>query len=581
MPGLRARICAASLIVSLSATAALADASSGQYRGCDGYGAASSDGDGMTELATVLLIFSPPGYGNTARGTTSSGAAGIADCDAALADLPTKHWMRKVSLLRARAMHRLDGNDAAGALADLDLAAAAASNADDPLYTRSLGLGVTFVRAFALRKSGDTKGGETLVLKALEQRPFNRQSIVSAFIAVGPNAPAADIEKVQHTLARLLPTEIDKLFVGALADGKFQEAISLYPQLTPYREIGQVNISEGRLRERAMRDFAAAMLFKTSRAGGYAFALAAMGRNAEAQAVLSSAREELKHDSEVPPLDPSLSPSERARQTAYREEETASRQKAVAAAGKSLDIWSAFAGLRQAIDQGKAADVLKGLQSQTGRHGWPDIQLLDAILAKLPKSDKASIAAAQAMKASWGAITVTSQEAGLDTFFKALPEPETLNRVPRYEPGRQPLFGTSDRYAGMIANGYQQRGPDADGILTVSFRGENSTASMIEEMALLRAADLARQAGKKGIIIVDRHDTAFTISTESYGTVVRTDPDGYETDLDVLFVDPNVLPEKYRDHAWRVIDTDAAYNSLAPVYIRPKASKKPGADVGD
>lgn len=102
---------------------------------------------------------------------------------------------------------------------------------------------------------------------------------------------------------------------------------------------------------------------------------------------------------------------------------------------------------------------------------------------------------------------------------------------------------------------------------------------MIEEMALLRAADLARQSGKKGLIIVDRHDTAFTISTESYGTVVRTDPNGFETDLDVLFVDPNALPAKYQDQGWRVIDVDEAYNSLAPVYIRSKASRMPAPNA--
>ena len=559
------------------ADTAFADASSAQYHGCDGYGAASSGGDGMTELATVLLIFSPPGYGNTARSATSPGAAGVADCDAALADLPAKHWMRKVSLLRARAMHRLDSSDTTGALADLDLAVAAAKDASDPLYARSLGLGVTFVRSLALRKSGDQTNGKALALSALAQRPFNRQSIVSALVAIGPDAPTADIEKVQRILARLLPTEVDRLFVETLESGRFEEAITLYTQLTPYREIGQVNISAGQHRERDMRDFAAAELFRTSRAGGYAYALAATGKATDAQAALAAARTQLANDTQPPPpLDASLSPSEHAREAAYREEDAANRTKVAAAADKNLDVWDTFVGLRLTIDQGKAADVLRALQSQSGRKGWPEVQLLDAILAKLPKSDKTSIATAQSLKTEWGKTIAASREASLDTFFKTLPEPETIGRVPPYEQARQPLFGTSGTYSDMSFNGYQVRAPNAAGVMTVSFRGENSTASMIEEMALLRAADLAREADKKGLIIVDRHDTAFTISTESYGTVVRTDPNGFETDLDVLFVDPDALPDKYRDQRWRVIDADEAYNSLAPIYIRPTTSKKPG-----
>ncbi len=571
---------AASLIALASlpmfASTVFAEASSEQYRGCDGYGAASDDGDGMTELATVLLIFSPSGYGNTARGTSAAGAAGIADCDAALADLPAKHWMRKVSLLRGRAIHRLDAGDPNGAIADLDLAVAAAKNADDPLYARSLGLSVTLVRAFALRKAGDAPGGEKLALGAVASRPFNRQSIVSALIAMGPDAPAADVEKVERILARLLPTEIDRLFIEALRSGRFQDAIALYPQLTPYREIGRVNITDGQQRERAMRDYGSAVVFRTSRAGAYAFALAAVGKDQEAQAALAAARTQLTADTQPPPpLDASLSRTEHARREAYRGEDAANRVKVAASAAKNLDLWAALVGVYQAIEQGKAADVLKSLQTQTGQKGWAELQLLNAILAKLPKSDKASIATAQALKAEWGKSVAAQREVNLEAFFKVLPEPETADRVPPYEPAKQPLFADSGTYSDMTFNGYQQRGPHADGVLTVSVRGEHSTASMIEDMALLRAADLARQAGKKGLIVVDRHDTKFTISTEYYGTVTRTDPNGFETDLDVLFVDPAALPDKYRDQAWRVIDVDEAYNSLAPVYIKTRAPAKP------
>jgi hypothetical protein len=570
---------AAAFFLSASGSA-YADASSAQYRGCDGYGAASNDGDGMTELATVLLIFSPPGYGNTARNTTSPGAAGIADCDAALADLPVKHWMRKVSLLRARAMHRLDNNDTTGALADLDLAVAAAKYADDPLYARSLGLGVTYVRAFALQKSGDVVGAKTLALNALAQRPFNRQSVVSALMSMGVNAPSSDIEKVEHILARLAPREIDQVFVRKLQNGQFQEAMALYPQLVPYREIGQVNISEGQHRERDMREFGASQLFRASRAGAYAYALINLGRVQEAQSVLTTVRAQLVKDTQPPPaLDSSLSPSEHARQMAYREEDVANRIKVASGGNKLLDIWGGFVDLRLMIDQGKMTDALKVLQSKKGT--WEELQLLDIVLVKLPKSDKASIATAEALKLAWTKAVKAAREPSMDTVFKSLPEPESVGRIPPYEPAKQPLFRDSGEYADMQFNGYQMQNSATPDVVTVSFRGERSTASLIEDMALLRAADLARQAGKKGLIIVDRHDTAFTVSTEYYGRVVRTDPNGFETDLDVLFVDPNALPEKYRDQAWRVIDTDEAYAALAPVYIRSKATTKPGPDAAN
>lgn len=86
-------------------------------------------------------------------------------------------------------------------------------------------------------------------------------------------------------------------------------------------------------------------------------------------------------------------------------------------------------------------------------------------------------------------------------------------------------------------------------------------------------AGMCGQAGKKGLIVVSRKDTSFHIDTTYYGNTVRSDPDGYQTELDVVFVDPAALPPQYADAGWRVIDADAVYAALAPVYLKPTASR--------
>jgi len=93
---------------------------------------------------------------------------------------------------------------------------------------------------------------------------------------------------------------------------------------------------------------------------------------------------------------------------------------------------------------------------------------------------------------------------------------------------------------------------------------------MVEEVALLHAAEEARKAGKKGFIIVGRDDVQITVSLTSYGTTLRTDPGGFETELRVLFVDPAALPETYKDAPWRVLDADTIYTALAPIYIKKR-----------
>ena len=127
--------------------------------------------------------------------------------------------------------------------------------------------------------------------------------------------------------------------------------------------------------------------------------------------------------------------------------------------------------------------------------------------------------------------------------------------------------------ADLDTEGYRVSTPDDQGVTSISFRGDRSSGSIVEEMALLCAADTARQAGKKGLIVVGRKDTSFHIDTTYYGNTVRSDPDGYQTELDVVFVDPAALPPQYADAGWRVIDADAVYTALAPIYVKPAASR--------
>ena len=89
---------------------------------------------------------------------------------------------------------------------------------------------------------------------------------------------------------------------------------------------------------------------------------------------------------------------------------------------------------------------------------------------------------------------------------------------------------------------------------------------MAEELALLRAADLARTAGKTGLIVVGRRDIHHTLTTYMYGQALRTDYSGTETQLDVVFVDTNSLPPFYMNAPWRVIDAADVIATLSPIY---------------
>lgn len=547
---------------------ALADASSAEYRGCDGYGAASGEGDGMTSYASFLLIFNPPGYGNTDTSKTSPGRIGVERCDAALSDLPERHWMRKVSLLRSRALHRLENYDAPGAMADLDLAQAAVKDASDPFYARSLGLSVTLVRALALRISGAQDEAETLALQAVAARPYNRQVLLSAMTAMGPGAKAEHVRTIRQAIARLVPDQSALLFFEAFEAGDFAEAIKLYPQLIPPTEIGDINLSVAEAAGRAWRDFETARNFWAWHDGAYAYALATSGQGANARAALVEARNRLARDTApLPPMS-----AEDARDTEKAALDKGNRDirlHAAAEGGQTLDEWTRMVEWRLMLAEGKAVEVAAALRTQKMAHSWAAADLMDALMAQIPEKQRPtvspSITIKERLKREW------ASKAKLEPadMFERLPAPETARRIPPYEEAVTSFLG-SDR----DTEGFRTAGPDERGVITISYRGLRTVPSTVEEMALLAAADFVRKQGKTGMIILRRGDVRFTEYTTQYGVPLRSDPKGFQTEFALVAVDLAALPAQYADARWRVIDADQVYASLAPLYIPPPKSRR-------
>lgn len=550
-----------------------ADASSAQYRGCDGYGAASSEGDGMTTRASFLFIFNPPGYGNTDTSQTRAEQAGVEDCDAALSDLPEQHWMRKVSLLRARALHHLEALDSVSAIGDLDLAAAAVKDPADPYFSRSLGLGVDLVRALALRIAGDQTKAEALALQAVAARPYNKQVGLCALIAVGPHATPAALETIRHAIGRLVSVEVTNEFVDASESGDFAQVIALHPQLaTPDEPLESLNMSGSEFAEYNWRNFENARKFWAWSDGVYAYALAAAGKADEARAAIEAGRARLASDTAPPPA---LSPADAKdnEKVSLHNGDVEIRERSVVEGKKTLDTWAGMVDLRIMVLQGKVKDAMVAMRSQTLVRSWASIDLVQAIAAALPPKDRPAILPGQNLKDELEQARIKRLTSHAHDLFQHLPPAETKSRIPSYEEAVVPFFAMSGSKMERDAEGYRIAGPDDQGVMTVSFRGVWAGEATVEELALLAAVDAARKAGKKGVVVLKNQDVRYTLGTTYYGTPVRTDPEGYQTELHVVFVDPAALPQQYVGAGWRVIDADQAYASLAPIYVKSLSKK--------
>ena len=476
--------------------------------------------------------------------------------------------MRKVSLLRARAIHHLEVGSPQDALTDLD--AADAAGKPDPYYLHSLGWSLDVVRAYAWRRAGDQAKASALALAALERDPYNRLTTHSAFEAIGPKASDQDIRSAQFAISRLTPVYIDVLFHRALETGHYDEVLKLHAQLTPPEEIGQMNVSSFDQAGRDWRNFRTARLFWASRDGSYAYALAASGRSDEAIAAIADARTRLKNDTQPP--QPLSTEQEKDRDAvAIYNGDVDIRVRSAADGAKYIDQWETLVNLRLAASQGKAESIVAAVKSRSLPRDWASVDIIEALRNKLPAAQRKTLPSTEAMQKELLASRDDLKDITPANLLKGLPETVTSRRVPSYSQGGAPWFGHSQ--TAVVGNGYRVIAPGADGIVTVNFRGDGKEpAAVIEEMALLCAADQARQNGKKGIVVVGRQDVEFSLTTTYYATPINTQPNGYETTLKVVFVDPAMLPDRFKDAPWRVFDADAVYAALAPLYIRSKTA---------
>jgi hypothetical protein len=546
------RIAAAAATMFLSgAGAALADPSpNSPFTLCDGYGPPNRSGDGMTRYA-LALGFWDNGGGNTTRDDVPLGAEGIAACRTALADrgLIPRHWMRRVNLLRALAIHQLATGANRDALATLDQAQALVPADADHLYRRSLGMGLDLTRALALRLNGDLPAAQALATRAVEGRVYSRQGLAAAaMVLYRPVVERGSGEEtILRNLSRLYPNAINALFLGYFQAGRFEEAAALCwpPRGADFRGANPLS----------------------DQAGECAYALAATHRAAEARAMLQYVRMPQGPSGNQNKLDPPARvepnvPPPTVPAPPVAAPPTAGR---VPSQGAYRQAWTDMVEDRIHLDAGEVDWVV------TRRHApfLPNratVDIIEAILAHPTPESRAIETRLRDMRQRVLDIAEPSVVDMLPEFFEALPDAETRERIPVFRESRRPWLAMEGSIADAQSDGWRAR-ETAGGGVEIEFRALAGSTSVVEEMALLRAAQMAIAAGHHGLIISDRRDNARTLSTTTaYGGVLRTDPMGYESHLEVIFCDPNHLPEGYANAGWRVIDADAVVAALSPLY---------------
>jgi hypothetical protein len=523
------------------------------FSSCDGYGAPSSSGDGLTKAANTFFIFVPgPENGNMRAGKTHFGESGVLACDRALADqsLLPRYWIRKVNLLRARAIHRISSSDFTGALLDLDAANIAADGKSDFFYERSLGLSIKFFRALAFLLSGNSEKAVNLANEVAAARPYNREvTLKTALLKLHATNNWEQYRKDLHQGSRIHPTFLLPLIYAEWNEAQFNEVASLVSQTKLFPptsdSIYYVDFND--------RDKAELINAEIELNLINAFALAATGRRAEATQRIAKVRVDIAEKTREPDKRSDGRPAKKddfSRHLIFKN-----------TLNKSILLLTETERLIALLDIAQKGDD-KLLLKEIENSPLPSDSPGDEILSVLSKNNPP-------LKPEIDRIIATRQKARFSAqkmdrlwpndVYSAFPEAETRSRLPRYKSATS-IIGEA------IANGYSVKKIEGSDLWRIRFGGLSASAAIVEEMALLRAADLAKAAGKSGIIIISTHTYARTMTTYTYG-MGREDPNGYSAEIIAAFVDPEKLPGDLRTSKERVLSVEKIYTDLAPIYL--------------
>ncbi len=204
---------------------------------CDGYPNNMTAGESAARLlgaVTLLALFAPPPESADPK-SRKFGAEGVDACSQILAGEKTEgNQRRRIELMQARALHKIEAKDYEGALGDVAMArqdSAAAGLPGDPFYSRSAVLGMDQIKSAALIRQKKPADAVNAAYRQFDGAKYqywvlSQMNYYGAFVkADNPAAPLLD--RYNSHMQRVQPDGATGR-AARLADlGRFAEAAKL------------------------------------------------------------------------------------------------------------------------------------------------------------------------------------------------------------------------------------------------------------------------------------------------------------------------------------------------------------------
>lgn len=514
---------------------------SADFAGCDGLKKPKRSDDGMRGEATISSFR----FRNQDVPTMV-----IASCDRALESgkLRPEQTLRLAHIMRARAAAKLQIGDLEGSLADLDAAETAAREYEgDFFYERSMGVSIDLLRAIALNDQG--KGTEAVAIAeaAAAQRPFalEVQRIASMLRAANSQQPGdtaiwrhlGQIDPATRSLSAQLGSGPEDF--AALAASAGEPAVEL-----PGPPSIDAIMNSGGNATPLLGEWNAAVTAPMTTA----YALAATGDSAGARAWVDATRvaltpaevetedkkkqstglvgllRDMTRSSIFAPMEKVVEARIAISEGRLEDARTVVSDKAFRASALTEEFYSAYA----AANADGAAPELPPLGPAIERKGPKLSALADNLLIR-PESERKLIDYKEARPNVLGALVGGALSLGTSL----------LGGIPR-------------------TSGFDEA-ENEDGSIKVEYNGNTTSGPVVQEMTLLRAAEVAQAAGKPYFHIERRNDYQRYLTQLMYGVEQSRTLTGYKTELTIRLLD-DAADQPQALEAIAVID------ALGPIY---------------
>lgn len=501
---------------------------------CDGLPKPETVGSALGRVVAISATAGLFGMPEAIRAEPAArGEVGVKACDTVLAELPAQPLSpRRVSALRARAIHKAEAGDLDAALVDLQsIHGAVVEEGQTTIFARTLGASAQLFEAAVLAKRGRHEEAEALAIKAADSRPYSTAlgHAAARILSVDPRWTA---EK-DRVLTRLVSIDPEARLVRAElreAGGPIEAAAADWA-LVAAQGPGPAQGADALLAE----------LVRPLMVGRAAVVAARAGREVEARRLLAGAT--------VP------APAPRGRKPDPRLVELKAKMSGAVAERMQTFVPLVDAWLSAGGDAAAAKAKLESVASP------PAIPSVAALMDRLTPQTGAG---AQTFSEQLRLSERRDNAEKLDVL-------KIANTLPLLEGGSAGANSFSSQgMLGLKANGFKDRAVKGSDARTIEFVGANSPQAAVEEMMLLRAAQLAAQAGKAGFLVTGRRDYRQQLVSTMYGAEVSRSNAGFKSEADVVFVDPAAIPAAYAGQADRVLDAQAVWAALSPVYVKPK-----------